>query len=263
MNTTSVIIAAVVIGIIAILVGILLGKASEIFRIEVDEKEIKVRECLPGNNCGACGFPGCDGLAAAIARGEAPVNACPVGGTETAEKVAEIVGGSAAETVRMVACVKCKGDCDKAADVYQYVGPESCRIASNTPNGGPKGCTYGCLGYGECKAACEFGAINIIDGIAVIDKNKCKACGKCITACPRNIISMVPYDQKHIVLCNSGDRGLDVKNVCKAGCIGCTLCARNCEAEAITMEGNLPVIDYEKCTNCGDCSAKCPMKTIS
>lgn len=262
-SITSVIIAAVIIGIIAILVGLLLGKASEIFKVEVDEKEIAVRECLPGNNCGACGFPGCDGMAAAIAKGEAPVNGCPVGGEDVAKRIADIMGGEAGEMVKMVAVVKCKGDCDKAVDLYDYVGPESCKIAGNTPNGGPKGCIYGCLGYGECKNACEFGAINVIDGIAVIDKDKCKACGKCVAACPRNIIQLVPYEKEHIIMCNSKDRGLDVKNVCKAGCIGCTMCARNCPAEAIVMQGNLPVIDYDKCTNCGACEKKCPMKTIS
>lgn len=263
MDITSIIVPAAVIGIIAILIGILLGKASEIFKIEVDEKEIKVRECLPGNNCGACGFPGCDGLAAAIAKGEAPGNACPVGGSDVADKIAVILGGSAEEAVRMAACVKCKGDCEQAENVYQYIGPESCRIASNTPNGGPKACVYGCLGYGECKAACEFDAIRIENGIAVIDKEKCRACGKCVEACPRNIISMIPYEKEHVVMCNSKDRGLDVKNICKAGCIGCTLCVKSCEAEALTMDGNLPAIDYEKCTNCGACAAKCPMKAIS
>ena len=263
MDVTSIIIPAAVIGVIAVLIGILLGKASEIFKIEVNETEIKVRECLPGNNCGACGYPGCDGLAAAIAKGEAPVNACPVGGENAANQIAAIMGGSAEASVRMVACVKCKGDCEKAEDVYRYVGPESCRIAANTPNGGPKACAYGCLGYGECKAVCEFDAIEIVDGIAVIDKEKCKACGKCVSVCPRHIISLVPYDKEHIVKCNSKDRGLDVKNICKAGCIACTLCVKNCEDGAISMDGNLPVIDYEKCTNCGKCAAKCPMKTIS
>ncbi len=262
-DINSVIIAAVVIAVIAILVGLLLGKASEIFKVEVDEKQIAVRECLPGNNCGACGFPGCDGLAAAIAKGDAPTNACPVGGDAVAEKIAGIMGGEAGKSEKMVACVKCKGDCEKAIDVYEYVGPKTCNFATNSPNNGPKGCNFGCLGYGECKAVCEFDAISIVDGIAVIDRDKCKACGKCIAACPRHIISMVPYSKEHIIMCNSKDKGLDVKKVCAAGCIGCTMCARNCPQNAIDMVGNLPVIDYEKCDSCGTCASKCPAKTIS
>ena len=263
MDYTEILVAAGVIGGVAILVGVLLGKAGEIFKVETNEKETAVREALPGNNCGACGFPGCDGLAHAIAEGTAPVNACPVGGASVAEKISAIVGGEAGETVRKVAVVKCQGNCEKAKDVYNYVGPKVCSIAVNTPNGGPKGCTFGCLGYGECKSVCEFGAIEIVDGIAVIDKEKCVACGKCAAVCPRHIISMVPYNKTHVIMCNSKDRGLDVKNVCSAGCIGCTLCVKACPKEAISMDGNLPVIDYDKCVNCGLCEKKCPAKVIS
>ncbi len=263
MDYIQILVAAGVIAGIAILVGILLGKASEIFKVEVNEKELAVRECLPGNNCGACGFPGCDGLAKAIAEGSAPINACPVGGDAAAAKISAVMGGEAGESVRMAAVVKCKGDCTACKDVYSYVGPKSCIIASNTPNGGPKACNSGCLGYGECKKVCEFGAIEIIDGVAVIDRDKCKACKKCIEVCPRKLISLVPYNKTHIIMCSNKDKGLDVKNVCSAGCIGCTLCVKACPKEAIEMNQNLPVIDYDKCVNCGLCAKKCPMKNIS
>ncbi len=263
MDTKAIILATLVIMLIAILVGILLSKAAIIFKVEEDEKEIAIRECLPGNNCGACGYPGCDGMAKAISEGKAPVNGCPVGGDAVAAKISEITGGTSKATEKMVAMVKCKGDCEKAVDVYSYVGPESCIIAANTPNGGPKGCNFGCLGFGECKAVCEFGAISIKDGIAVIDPEKCKGCNKCVEVCPRNIISMVPYSKKHHIMCNSKDKGLDVKKNCSAGCLSCGLCVRSCPKEAIEMKGNLPVIDYSKCVNCGLCAKKCPAKTIS
>ena len=163
----------------------------------------------------------------------------------------------------MVAYVRCGGDCDKAKDVYQYVGPEICSIAVNSPGGGPKGCAFGCLGYGECKSVCEFGAINMVDGIAVIDPEKCVACGKCVSVCPRHLIRLVPASKDHHIRCSSADRGLDVKKVCSVGCLACTMCVKQCPVEAITMQGNLPVIDYEKCVNCGACQKKCPAKTIS
>ncbi len=275
MDVNGILIAAGIIGGVGVMVGILLGRASKVFHVEENKVEKAVREALPGNNCGACGFPGCDGLAKAIAEGKAPANACPVGGTPVGEKVAAILaeaGGSkmdadskeeAKQPERKVALVHCKGDCDKAKDVFEYVGPAVCSIAVNTPNSGPKACRFGCLGYGECASVCEFGAISLVDGIAVVDPEKCVACGKCVAACPRHIISLVPASKSHHIMCNSQDRGPDVKKACEVGCLGCTMCVKQCPKEAIEMKGNLPVIDYEKCVNCGLCAKKCPAKSIS
>lgn len=261
MDPISIIIAAVVVSVVGILAGILLGFASEKFKVEVDEKEIKIRELLPGNNCGGCGYPGCDGLAAAIAKGEAPASGCPVGGEDVAKAIVEIVGGDV-DSVRMVAHVNCVGDCNKAKDAYDYVGPKDCRFAANAPGGGPKGCSHGCLGFGSCKRVCQFDAISIVDGIAVVDSDKCKSCGKCVLECPRHIISLIPENAGAIVECNSKDFGKDVKAVCSAGCIGCGICQKNCPNEAITVVNNLAVIDYSKCDGCGSCKAKCPAKVI-
>jgi len=264
MDITGIAITAGVIGGVGILVGVLLGRAGKIFHVEENETERAVRDALPGNNCGACGYPGCDGMAKAIASGQAPTNGCPVGGAPVAARISEIMGGGSEQPQEvMVAYVHCKGDCDKAKDVYEYVGPRVCSIAVNTPNSGPKACRYGCLGYGECQSVCEFGAISLKDGIAVVDPEKCVACGQCVKACPRKIISLVPKEKKHHIACNSQDRGLDVKKVCTAGCLGCTMCVKKCPVQAIEMKGNLPVIDYGKCVNCGACAASCPAKSIS
>ena len=186
---TGLLLAAVVIGAIGIIIGVLLGIASEKIKVEVDEKEILVRAELPGNNCGGCGFPGCDGLAAAIAAGTAPVNGCPVGGAPVADKIAAIMGVESGSSEKKVAFVKCKGTCDKATVKYNYYGIDDChKIADAVPGGGSKGCNYGYLGSGSCVMACQFDAIHVVNGVAVVDKEKCVACGKCAAKCPAHVI---------------------------------------------------------------------------
>lgn len=263
MDVNAIILAAVVVGGVGIIIGIVLGIAGEKFKVEVDPKEEAVLDALPGNNCGGCGYAGCSGLAAAIAKGEAEVNSCPVGGAAVAAKIGAIMGQEVGEAVRMVAFVKCAGNCEVAGKDYQYYGEESCSMMGFMSNGGPKSCNYGCLGFGECVAACPFDAIHIVDGIALVDKEQCKACGKCIKVCPKNLIELVPYDAKHMVKCSSKDKGKQVMSACKVGCIGCKMCERVCEAGAVTVIDNIAHIDQEKCTGCGACAEKCPKKIIS
>ena len=199
---------------------------------------------------------------AAIVKGEAPVNQCPVGGAPVAEKIGAIMGVEAGAQARQVAFVKCAGTCDKAGKDYEYYGLNDCVMVNMMQAGGPKSCNYGCLGEGSCVKACPFDAIHVVDGVAVVDKEECKACGKCIAACPKKLIELVPYDQKHLVACSSHDKGKDVMKACSVGCIGCKMCEKVCESDAIKVEGNVAHIDPEKCTNCGKCAEKCPKKAI-
>ena len=263
MNIGAIIAATVLVAAVGLFIGVFLGVAGKKFAVEVDEKEVAVREALPGNNCGGCGYPGCDGLAAAIAKGEAPVNGCPVGGEPVGKMIAAIMGQEVVETARQVAYVKCAGTCEKTKDNYEYTGVEDCEMMAFIPGGGAKSCTYGCLGFGSCVKACPFHAIHIVDGIAVVDKEACKACGKCVAVCPKHLIEIVPYDQKHLVKCNSQDKGKAVMQACTAGCIGCKMCEKACKFEAVTVENNIAHIDYEKCKDCGACAVKCPKKVIS
>lgn len=260
--TTIIIWSVALLAILGILIGILLGVAAKAFEVETDERVIQVRECLPGNNCGGCGYPGCDGLAEAIVAGNAPVGGCPVGGAAVAGKIGEIMGVDAGSAVKKVAYVKCAGTCDVASSKYNYVGEMDCRRAVMVPGRGDKACSHGCLGLGSCVAACQFDALSIVDGIAHVDKEKCVACGKCVSTCPNNVIELIPYEASYAVQCNSKDKGKEVMSVCKAGCIGCGLCVKQCEFDAVKVENNIAFIDAEKCQGCGKCAEKCPKKII-
>ena len=262
MDINSILFPVLSIGGLGLVFGAGLGYAGKVFAVDEDPRIGQVTECLPGANCGGCGFPGCGGLAAAIVAGEAPVNGCPVGGAKSAAAISEVMGVTVEEKEREVAFVKCGGTCDLSANKYQYFGMSDCGMASQLAGGGAKGCSYGCLGLGSCVKACAFDAIHIVNGVAVVDDEKCVACGKCVASCPNHLIELVPYKAEHLVRCNSHDKGKDVKAACAAGCIGCTLCTKQCEFDAIHMENNLAVIDYEKCTNCGKCAVKCPAKVI-
>ncbi|MBR0164636.1 MAG: RnfABCDGE type electron transport complex subunit B [Lachnospiraceae bacterium] len=263
MSITGIIMATGVVAVVGILIGLILGFASIKLHVDVDEKEAAVLEVLPGNNCGGCGFPGCSGLAAAIARGEAPVNQCPVGGASVAEEIGRIMGVDAGASDKQVAYVRCAGDCDKAKEKYVYFGAPDCRVQDQTPGGGSKACSYGCLGGGSCVDVCAFDAIHVVNGVAVVDKEKCVACKKCIEICPRHLITLVSYEKTTtVVTCRSQDKGPVAKKNCDVGCIGCGICAKNCPKQCITVENFLAEIDQEKCVHCGLCAQKCPTKAI-
>ena len=258
---TSILIpVAIFIG-LGVLTGALLAAASRIFAVEKNETAEKVLECLPGANCGGCGFSGCSALAEAIAKGEAKVNSCPVGGAEVAGKVAAIMGVEAAPTVRMRAQVMCSGTREYAKKKYIYEGVDDC-IAASRIGGGDKLCTNGCIGLGTCVKACPFEAISVSEGVAAVDYSKCRGCGVCVSACPKNIIRLIPFDARHWVGCMSVDDGKNTRKVCDVGCISCKLCQKNCPTGAITVDSFVARIDYAKCTGCNKCVDKCPRHII-
>ena len=240
-----------------------LSYAASVFAVETDPKEDAVLEALPGANCGGCGFPGCAGLASAIVKGDAPTNACPVGGAPVAEKVALIMGVDAQEGTRIVAKVLCKGTRDKALDKGDYAGITDCRAAMIVTGSGPKSCEFGCMGFGTCEAVCPFDAIHVNEGgVAVVDEEKCVACGKCVVACPKQIIELKRADKEVVVECMNKDIGKHVKMNCSVACIACRMCEKNCPYDAVHVVNNVAKIDYDKCTECMICVEKCPTKAI-
>ena len=255
--TTTLVIAA-----IGLVVGIGLVITSKKFHVEVDEREAAVREKLPGNNCGGCGFAGCDALAAAIVAGKAAVNACPVGGTPVAEEIGQIMGVAAGAVERKVAFVHCKGNCNVTRNQGAYVGIRDCRSAA-LAGISITDCDYGCMGFGSCQEVCPQKAIVVKNGVAVVNRQKCVACGLCVKTCPRGLIELVPESKHVFVQCMNRDKGPTVKKVCSAGCIGCSLCVKQCEFGAMEFSNNLAHVNPEACTQCGKCAAKCPVKVIT
>ncbi len=263
MNLQSIIYPSISLGGLGLLFAIGLGYASKKFAVEVDPKITDIRDALPGANCGACGFPGCDGFSNAVAEGTAPVDGCPVGGQEVANIIGQIMGVEVTDMARMVAKVICNGDNEKCKTKFEYHGIEDCIAASMIGGGGDKTCDYSCLGFGTCVKACQFDAIEITENrIAKINPDKCTACGKCIEVCPKHVIDMVPYGQDVVIACNNKETGKLVRAKCDVGCIGCKICVKACPFEAINFADNLAFIDYEKCTQCYICVEKCPTGAI-
>lgn len=255
--------AVIIMSALGFLFAYLLGIAAKKTYVPVDPKIQAVRDALPGANCGACGYPGCDGCARAIANGEAPVSACVIGGEKVTAAVASIMGTEGASGQRMVASVKCQGDRDATQMLYDYKGVNDCRVMA-TSYGGCKSCAYGCLGCGTCKDVCNYDAIEIVNGVAVINQERCVSCMACVKICPKHLIELVPYHAPAQVKCLNPLFGKDVKANCSVGCIGCGICAR-LAPEEFALDGKLAHATYhegydlEKAQAAAD---KCPAKCI-
>lgn len=260
MDYLNILYAVLALGIMGLLFAGILGVASKVFYVEQDERLPLIIDSLPGANCGGCGYAGCSNFASAVIDGNALANGCPVGGADTSAKVSEIMGIKPVEGAKSVAFVYCSGG-DKAKQKFNYEGILDCNAAMKVA-GGSLECAFGCLGYASCVKVCPFDAIHIVDGVAVVDKEKCTACSKCIAECPRKIIGLVSEKQMIKVPCYSGDKGGEARKICEVSCIGCKLCEKECPFDAIHVENNLAIIDYDKCKNCGKCVPVCPRKLI-
>jgi len=254
--------AIAVLGGVSGLAALGLGLAGIKFHVEIDPRVEAIEGLLPGANCGACGFAGCAGLAKAIVQGDAPPDSCPPGGGDVAKAVAGVMGLDAGSSVRQVAVVHCKGGRSVAGNKGVYQGVDDCRAAAIV-GGGPKLCSFGCMGFGTCKVVCPFDAIKMsADGLPLVDREKCTGCGNCIKACPKKIIDLMPEDRLVYIRCKNPNKGKAVTSVCSVSCIGCGKCVKTCPFEAIAMEAGLAVMDGSKCTSCGLCAPACPTGNI-
>ena len=254
--------AGLLLGALGLIFGGVLTFAAKKFHVEVDERVEKIRECLGGANCGACGFAGCDAFAAAVAAGKAPVDGCAPAGEKGVKRICEIMGQSAPETERQVARVLCQGEDGVAIQRFRYDGYQSCAVAASLA-GGPKACRFACVGLGDCQDKCRFGAISMQNGVACIDESKCTACGACVSACPRQVIALMPLSQSVIVRGRNHDTARAARAACMDACIGCGRCKKECQYGAIEVVDGYARIDPQRCTRCGACAVVCPCGCIT
>ena len=249
---------------LALAMSAVLGWASRRFHVEVDPRVESVDAALPGANCGGCGYIGCTDYAEAVVNTDADVALCAPGGPSCAGALAEIMGVEVERTWSYRAVVHCAATTEQRLGRHEYLGEQTCAAANVVSD--VQGCVYGCLGLSDCVRSCDYDAIHVIDGLARVDYRKCTGCGACIDACPRHIISRIPFkaEQVLVVACSNQDFGADVKKVCSVGCIGCKACEKL--SELIAMSGHLPEIDYEVETHTADDFSasieKCPMESL-
>lgn len=262
-----ILIAVLSLGAIALVIALILYMASKKFAVYEDPRIAQVAEILPQANCGGCGYPGCSGFADACVKAESlDGKLCPVGGSDLMSQIASILGREASAAEPMLAVVKCNGTCANRPRTNQYDGAKSCAIAASL-YGGETGCSFGCLGCGDCVSVCQFDAIhmNPETGLPEVDESKCTACGACVKACPKSIIELRAQGKKSrrvYVSCVNKDKGAVTRKACEVGCIGCGKCVKACAFDAITLENNLAYIDFNKCKLCRKCVEACPQNTI-
>ncbi|NLF82209.1 MAG: Fe-S cluster domain-containing protein [Bacteroidales bacterium] len=249
------------------LLAIVLYFIAQKFKVQEDPRIDQVLEVLPGANCGGCGYAGCRAFAESFVRNpENPDFVCPVGGNDVMQKAAAVLGREVQEQIPKLAVLRCNGSCDVRPVLNTYDGSPSCAVAADL-YGGETGCSYGCLGLGDCVVACTFDAIHINPQTRLpeVIEDKCTSCGACVKACPRNILELRPKGPKSrriYVACANKDKGAVTRKVCSVGCIGCQLCVKACPFEAITFADNLAYIDPAKCRLCRKCVAVCPTGCI-
>ncbi|MDO4200984.1 MAG: RnfABCDGE type electron transport complex subunit B [Bacteroidales bacterium] len=271
MDFQVILIAVAALAILGFVLALLLFVVSKRFAVKEDPRIGQVLEALPGANCGGCGFPGCGGMAAACVKaadaGSLEGLNCPVGGAECMQKVAGILGMEVAASAPKLAVVRCNGTCERRPHVRLYDGVTSCRVANSTCMGETQ-CSYGCLGCGDCVAACQFDALhmNAETGLPEVDATKCTACGACQKACPRGIMEVrtVSGENKDafVVSCMNMDKGAEAMKICASSCIACKKCQNACGSDAVHVGNNVAYINPDACVLCGACFEACPRGTI-
>jgi Na+-translocating ferredoxin:NAD+ oxidoreductase RNF subunit RnfB len=256
------VIAVIAMAALSFVFASLLVLAHRKLHVDEDPRIDATHLLLPQTNCGACGFPGCLGLAEAMVAGDALPGKCTVMTDDDREVVAEFLGIDVGAQEKVVARLACAGGTNVARNRARYEGIDSCRAATLVAGGG-KGCFWGCLGLGDCAAVCDFDAIVMNEHqLPVVVEDKCTACGDCVDACPKDLFSLHPVSHRLWVACRNLERGEPVLADCEVGCDACARCAADAPAGVITMIDNLPVVNYEKNHNVRAAIDRCPTGAI-
>jgi Na+-translocating ferredoxin:NAD+ oxidoreductase RNF subunit RnfB len=259
----EILLPGIVIGLLGGGFALILSIVAKKFAVVHDEKLEEVIGTLPGLNCGGCGFPSCFGYAESIyLHSHVPLTFCKPGGADVAKELARVLGRAYEEVDPVVAKLLCRGGKVRAHQSFKYSGPSTC-TAAHLVKGGPLHCKQGCLGYGDCYRSCNYDAIEMgSEGLPIIDRDKCIACGACVSACPRQLIELIPVKARVFVECKNIDKGALTTKACDVGCIACRLCEKECPFDAIHVVNNVAVVDYAKCKLCGKCVKVCPRNII-
>ena len=258
MNIVSAVILCTIVGAVG---AIVLVAAAKFMAVEEDPRIEEVSACLAGANCGGCGYAGCADYAKAVVLDGVPCDKCAPGGPKAAAAIAKIMGGEAS-AVEKKAVVQCQGSSEHCKPAYDYKGIQTCAAAAAL-YGGPKTCSFACIGLGDCTKVCKFDAIHIVDGVAKVDKDKCTGCGACANICPKQVIMIdAAGPRKPVVMCSNKDKGAVANKLCTTSCIACGMCERTCKFDAIHVVDGVARVDYDKCKGCGMCAQKCPKHII-
>jgi Na+-translocating ferredoxin:NAD+ oxidoreductase RNF subunit RnfB len=255
----NILIPVLIVGGLGLLFGLLLAYTSKKFEVAADPRVEELKSSLPGANCGACGFSGCEAYANAIVSSDAKLELCTVGGSRVAKMIGKIMGVDVKTSSDVKARVMCKGITGVSGKKYKYSGIKDCSAAALL-YAGPGDCAFGCVGMGDCVRVCQFCAISVQDGVAVVDEEMCTACGMCVNKCPKNLIRLIPVGVNATVRCSNKEKGAAARKICKVSCIACGRCVKACPSGAMTIDNLRAVIDYNKCTDCGECAKVCPTR---
>ena len=159
--------ALITFGLLATVIGLVLGYAAIRFHVESDPVVDQIDALLPQTQCGQCTYAGCRPYAEAMAAGEADINQCPPGGETTIQALADLLGVDP-----------------------KPLNPEHGEHSAKTVVMIDE---QVCIGCTLCIQACPVDAIlGAAKQMHTVISSECTGCDLCIPPCPVECIHIVP-----------------------------------------------------------------------